>query len=478
MVQIPILSGIFTDGVADVRQSFPVNMMPVGLVSGVSNGYLRPADGLVEDGEGPGVCRGGINWLGTLYRVMGTKLVSIDASANVVEIGDVGEGGTVTFAYGFADDFTPFTDGGLAIASGGRLYLYDGSTFAQVTDANLGVCADVIWIGGYFVSTDREFLVVSDLTDPFSWSATKYASNEANPDPIVAVLRLRNEIYSLNRFTIEVFGAIVTDGTTFPFGLISGAQIQKGCIGTHACCVFLDSIAFLGSAENEAPGIYLGANGQTSKLSTEEVDHILSGYTETQLADVVVETRNDGGHAHLYVHLPDRALVFDATASRDLEQPVWFVLTSSLAGYSQYRGRHFVWAYDAWQVGDPSSSSFGHVDNSVGSHFGDVVRWEFATPMLYAESRAAQIDQLELVALPGRVALGVNATMSTSYSLDGMTWSQDATISVGSIGERTKRLQWRRQGRWRHLRMQRFRGDSNAHVSFLRLEAAVTPLAW
>ena len=86
MVQIPIISGIYADGSADFRTSYPRNLVPVPKETGISEGYLRPADGIVELGTGPGVSRGGINWNGVLYRVMGTKLVSISAANAVTEI--------------------------------------------------------------------------------------------------------------------------------------------------------------------------------------------------------------------------------------------------------------------------------------------------------------------------------------------------------------------------------------------------------
>jgi len=66
----------------------------------------------------------------------------------------------------------------------------------------------------------------------------------------------------------------------------------------------------------------------------------------------------------------------------------------------------------------------------------------------------------------------------TSYSLDGQTWSQEQAISIGGPGDRSKRLVWRRQGFMRHFRMQRFRGDSAAHVTFLRIEAQIEALAY
>jgi hypothetical protein len=68
--------------------------------------------------------------------------------------------------------------------------------------------------------------------------------------------------------------------------------------------------------------------------------------------------------------------------------------------------------------------------------------------------------------------------ISTSYSLDGKSWSQDHFISAGGPGETRKRLVWRRQGFMRNYRVQRFRGTSSAKISFLRLEAQVEALAY
>jgi hypothetical protein len=63
-MQIPILNGIYADAAPDFRTSYPKNLVPVPKQTGISAGYLRPADGVVEAGTGPGVGRGGINWNG------------------------------------------------------------------------------------------------------------------------------------------------------------------------------------------------------------------------------------------------------------------------------------------------------------------------------------------------------------------------------------------------------------------------------
>ncbi len=98
-MQVPLLSGIYTDQAGDFRRSYPRNMIPVVQPSGLSDGYLRPADGIKHFAIGPGIDRGGIEWQGTLYRVMGTKLVSVSSLGNVVVLADVGGTGQVTFDY-------------------------------------------------------------------------------------------------------------------------------------------------------------------------------------------------------------------------------------------------------------------------------------------------------------------------------------------------------------------------------------------
>ena len=435
----------------------------------------------MANGTGPGIDRGGINWQGNLYRVMGTKLVEIDSAGIVTTLGDVGGPVTelVTFDYSFDV---------LAIASGGRLYYWipvnttatsvwnpTAPILRQVTDPDLGVVLDFCWVDGYFMTTDGESLVVTELTNPMAVNPLKYGSSEIDPDPVVALLKLRNEVYALNRNTIEVFDNV--GGELFPFARIDGAQIQKGVIGTQGCCVFIERIAFLGSGRNEAPSIYVGAAATTQKVSTQEIDNILLQYSEAQLALVKLEARNDKNHQHLYVHLPDQTLVYDAAASEALQTPVWFTLVSTLNGFAQYRARNMVWAYDKWLVGDPQSSNIGYLVQDTGHHWGQQVRWEFGTLIVYNESNGAIFNRLELVSLTGSVAIGKNPQISTSYSVDGKAYSQDRSISVGTTGS-NKRLTWFQQGHMRNWRIQRFRGDSDAHVSFIRLEAQIEPLAY
>jgi len=499
-VQIPILSGAYSDGNADFRVSYPLNLTPVAQAQGISTGYLRPADGIVgfevitdyqivardgsliltRDGSqiaarstsnglgiGPGLDRGGIEWNNILYRVMGTSLVSISAAGAVTVLGTIPGTDRCILVYSF--DY-------LAIAGDGKLYLYNGTTLTQVTDPDLGTVVDVVWVDGYFMTTDGEFLIITELNNPFAVDPLKYGSSEIDPDPVVGLIKLRNEIYAINRHTIEVFQNVGTTG--FPFERIQGAQITRGSVGVNANCAFLDQIAFIGGGMGEGIAVWLGVNGNSVKISTREIDIVLADYTEAQLALAFMETRTDRDYRQLLIHLPDKTLVYDGAASAVLQQPVWYCYSSSLDGVGRYRSSRLVYAYGRWNTGDTQSNAFGYLVDDISTHWGQTVGWNFQTQIVYNESRGVVVHDLELVALTGRVALGADPRISTSYSQDGITYSQQKFIRAGKIGDRSKRLVWMQQGSFRNWRLQRFSGTSDAFLSFARLEARLEPLAW
>lgn len=465
-MQIPILSGIYTNQDSDIRTAYPRNLIPVPKQSGIATGYLRPADGIVELAATPGRDRGAINWRGVCYRASGTSLIGVAANGAVTVLGSLPGIAQVTFDYSFDR---------LIIAANSGLFYFDGGSISQVSDPDLGTVIDALWVDGYTMTTDGVSLVVTELNDPYSVLPTKYGSSEADPDPIIALLKLKNEPLAINRYTIEAFSNIGGEG--FPFQRIDGAQIQRGAIGTHACCTYADAVAFLGSGRNEAPAIWLGANGLSNKISTREIDLLIQQYSEAELALVLLEQRVDKSHQMLYVHLPDVTVVYDIAASKELGEHVWFRLASSLVDASIYTARNMVWCYDQWIVGHSSLPKIGYLSSAIASHWGELIGWDFGTMVIYNESNGAIFHQLELICLTGRAVLGVNSTLWTSYSIDGEVWSVERAISAGKRGERNKRLVWFQQGAMRNWRIQRFRGTSDAMLSIVRLEGLLEPLA-
>ena len=136
----------------------------------------------------------------------------------------------------------------------------------------------------------------------------------------------------------------------------------------------------------------------------------------------------------------------------------------------------FVWNGDKMVFGDPTTNRLGYWDINNSLHYGDNVTWDIKTQLVYPEGKRAIVDKLELVALLGRNQN--EASVRSSFSVDGIVWSQERQIVLDRFNRSTKRLAWFRDGLISQWRIQRFSGDSSANLSILRLEVEVSPLVY
>jgi hypothetical protein len=461
MVAVPIIEGVYVDTKGRFRVALPVNYCPVVQAQGISSGYMRPAEGLVATGEGAAPCRGAIVWNGAVYAVMGPRLCRITEAGDVEVIGTIGGSGRVQMTYSFTH---------LAIASGDQLWLYDGMALARNVDADLGAVKSLVWVDGYFMTTDGTSLVVTELGDPFSVNPLKYGSSEIDPDPVVGLVKVRGEVYAVNRNTIEVFQNV--GGALFPFQRVNGGQIMRGALSAQLAVTFEETVAFVGGGRNEPPSIWMAANGTANRIASREVETLLQGY---DLTGAWLDTRTDAGASYLHLHLPDQTLVFDAQASAATNSLVWFSLKSNTG---HWRAAAMVWAYGKRMVFDTDTGAFGEMSGEVSSHWGQRVNWELTTPIIFNNTNGGAVDALELTGTPGHVAMGDAPQIMMQWSEDGATWSIAHTINIGRNGDRNKRMAWFRCGPIRNWRLQRFRGTSDGHVSIARLEATIRPSQW
>jgi hypothetical protein len=384
---------------------------------------------------------------------MGTKLVSITAGV-VTEIGDVGGEGRCSFDYGFDR---------LAIRSGEALWYWTGSTLAQVTDVDLGPVRDLLWIDGYFMTTDGTSIVVTQLTDPTAVDPLKYGSAEQDPDMVTGLIEIRGEVYVLGRHTIEVMQNV--GGNGFPFAAVEGAIIPFGCVSASAKCAFGESFAFIGSAKGEAISVYVAGQGTATNISTRALDTALSKIGNP--AAIELEQRVYRKERRLVVHLPDESWVFCETASNFFKQPVWYRCRS---GYGKpYRLRNAVESDGDWFCGDTESSAVGRMVHDESTHFGEPAEWYFDTPLIEGDGQPFVLKALELIGLPGRVPHGQRAVMFLSWSRDGQTFGQEMALPLGAAGNRGEKMQWRPRVRFATHATLRIRGFDTSLAGISKL---------
>lgn len=461
-MRLPLLSGIIADETAEFLQSYPVNLETVPVDNKIAKAQFRMTSGATTLGAGgPGVDRGGILYNDVLYRVMGTKLVTVAADGLVTILGDVGGAGPVSLDYSFDR---------LGIRSADKLYYWD-TALTQVTDPDLGPVLDMLWIDGYFMTTDGTSVVVTELNDPTSVQPLKYGSAEEDPDMVTGLIKARDEAYVLGRNTIQVFRNV--GGNGFPFATVKGASIPVGCVGPTAKCLYGDSFAFVGSARDEAVGVYLAGSGSATRISTRAIDDELAKVADE--TTIILENRTSRAERRLLVHLPDKTLVFLLNASKTLGEPVWYVAQSGTG--AAYRLRNAVIAYGKTFVGDLNSGAVGLLTDTVSTHFGQAAEWRFDIGLLYNEAKGGIVHTIELIGLPGRAPAGVDGKAFLSMTRDGETFSVERAIPMGTAGQRNLRLQWRPRINFRNWIGFRFRGFNTAMPGFAACEADVRPLA-
>lgn len=453
MTSVPLLGGMVANGQAEFVESAPLNLEPVAIDNKISTGQFRAPAGLIPHAVGPGDDRGAIVWNGVHYRVMGTKLVSITGGV-VSVIGDVGGTGPVSLDYGFDR---------LGIGSGGKLFYLDANGLSEVTDPDLGLVNDYMWIDGYSMTTDGSYIVVTDLSDPTSVNPLKYGSAEEDPDMITGVIKVRGEAYIPGRYTVEVLQN--TGGNGFPFSVVDGATIPYGCVSPSAKCLFSESFAFVGSARNEALGVYVAGAGTAVKLSTRALDRVLAAVSDP--SSIELEAWSFLDEKRLLVHLAGETWVYCDGASRKSGERIWYRRTDC--------PRHAVELNGQWY--GAVGNEIGTLSHDVSTIMGDPVPWQFDTPFAHADGQAYILGQVELVGLPGRMPFDEEATCFFSYSTDGETWSRERMIRVGVSGSRRKRMLWRPNVRIPNYATLRFRGFDRSMPGFTKIECDVEPLS-
>jgi hypothetical protein len=459
MTAVPLLSGVLGSETGEFHLSYPLNLEPVIVNSKISQGQLKAVPGAVILGTGPGTDRGGIAWNGVHYRVMGTKFCSVSATGTVTVIGDVGSGARCKFDYSFDR---------LGINSGLALYYYDTANgLRQVTDPDLGNVLDMIWVDGYFMTTDGTYVIVTELSDPMSVQPLKYGSAEEDPDPVTGLIKYRDTAYILGRYTIQIFENV--GGNGFPFAAVKEqTTVPHGCVSPTAKCLLGDDgFAFAGSGRDEGLNVYISKDGQAVPVGCAELCDAMDALSDP--AVIELENRTDRTEHRLMVHLPDQTWVYLVEASKEAQEPVWYRIATNGA----YRCRNAVPAYGMNIVGDIETGTIGFLSHTDRLHFGVDPGWSFDCGFLYNQGLGAIVDSVELVGLPGR---GGDGAVFMSMTDDGETFSSEKSV-VRKAAERTKRIAWRPHRRIKNYLGLRFRGFGSALPGIAACEVKARPLS-
>ncbi|MCP5007894.1 MAG: hypothetical protein GY941_28760, partial [Planctomycetes bacterium] len=193
--------------------------------------------------------------------------------------------GNVTMA---SNNASPYQ---IAVCDGTDLWVWDTSTFTQVTEngwtpkdisslAGFGIISDGVVKGRFYTTAWNDFSTVSVLD---------YANAEFNPDDLRRIFVDRAECWLFGHETTEIWRL---SGSSFPLIKVTGSEMERGCIAKFSVASDDNSIFWLG----DDGIVYRGDGYNPVRISTHSVERKIAKLTNAQKSTGQAFFINFDGH--------------------------------------------------------------------------------------------------------------------------------------------------------------------------------------
>lgn len=377
----------------------------------------------------------GTIWSSTLLGALTTSTGPVRAASNMLANGDSITAivdGTNSYAYRY-------------IAAVETFGTYASFSYHQVDGAT-----HVAYIDGYFIfnKPDSSQFYVSQWGS-FNVDALSFASAEADPDNIVALIANHRDLWLINEQTTEVFND--TGNPDFPFERVQGGFIQIGCIAPNSVDKISDTIFWLGR-DKSGHGIVYAANGlQPQRISTHAVETAIQGYTIDSVKNATAWTYQSGGHSFYVLNFSGTSWVFDVQTRSWHERSY---NNNGVAERHRVQNHQYISQYGFHLVGDYADNRVYLLNESAFSDDSNSIIRIRSTPHVSADAKLVfckrfTLDMENGVGLSGGVQ-GSDPQVILDWSDDGgHSFSNEHWASAGAIGAFKTRAKWDRLGCFR-----------------------------
>lgn len=457
---VTLIKGEKHSSIVEYRDVLPVNMYAVPEPVLGAQGFLATYPGIDSFGTAIDRDRGGVynERQSKHFRVSGSRFISVSDLGVVTNIGSVGGDTQVSLPYSFNTQ---------CVISNGDMFLYTSAGgLVQVTDVNIGTPIDGVWHNGRYFLTDGEYLYHTTLADETVIDTLAYASAEFMPDAIVALDKTQdNKVVVFGRYSIEYFVDVASEN--FAYTRIESRAQKIGIVATHAKTEVDNVFYIIGGGRNESIAIHAVTVGGVNKVSTREIDLILSEYSEAELSDVRLESRFEDGMTFIIIHLPTKTVCFNITVAKKIGiENAWSILKTGLQA-EIYRAINGVYdpRINKWVYGDRVNNYLGTLNNEIFTQYDTDTpqEWLLYTPLVRLETFS--VDELEIDTIPGFNIID-DTSVFISLSYDGVTFGMEYTLNYGDMHDYNKRFIVRQLGYVSDIIGFRFRGATRSKMCF------------
>lgn len=353
-----------------------------------------------------------------LYAVTATQLVEISSNGTPTALGTIPAG-----AVDMASDGT-----NVVVVVGGAIYVWNGSTLAEVTDPDAPDASSVEWLNGFFIftETDTQQFFISPMNAPGGdYDALDFDSSDVMPDDLVAIRRNGRTLLMFGRQSVEFW--YYSGDPVFPIQRFQDDPLEVGLAGVQAASSTNEAVFWLASDKTVRR-----LDGRTAaRVSTFAIEKEIAGWSDVSLT--VASSHVYEGHLFVVFRNPDGCVVWDQATSLWHERQSYGAGTWQVGPYAYAFGKHLFGGAGVFELG-------GYDED------GQPLPFEMITPWLDNQGERFSLNEVELRMEAGAGGPVLDPKVTLSRTEDGEEWTTPVIRSFGKQGERFRRVTFSRQG--------------------------------
>lgn len=378
---------------------------------------------------------------GKVFVLSGNQLYKLDQTtgATILNLGTVEGTASRMSAEG--------NESALVLACGTKVYSTDGSTLTQISFPDSQNVFAVDTLNSYFLFCGEAGKFYWSAIGGTTVSALDYATAESQPDVLMTLKVIGDELWLFGRLSIEVWQP--TGNLDLPFQRISGRIFGIGITARDTCQKLnvngVDKVAWMGTDRR----IYM-TNPNPQRISTPWLEEKLR---TVGASTPYAATYSWNGHDYYILHI-----VGDGSFAYDMTTGLWDEVTSF--NHPNFRGACSATGINAQPLlGDDTTGKIWQMVDTQSTDDTDPVIFEW-TGMLEVVGAPVRCNNLSLDVATGKT------TSPTDDPMVQMSWSDDLgeafedgeDVPLGRQGERNERVMWTQLGQLRRPgRLFRFR---------------------
>ncbi len=376
-----------------------------------------------------------------------------------------------THLYELASDGTATARGTLVSASGvvsladngvqliivdgtaaGYVFVFATSAYAAIVSAAFYGADRVAHFDGYILlqRPGTQQLYYSGLHDAATYDGLDFASDEASPDPIIALEVQRREMVVLGTRSGQLW--FDSGDLSNPFQPIAGTSFTYGCAAAHSLRTLGGQFFWLAADADGAKCVTTLKGYEPERISSPAIEYAINQYST--VADAIGWCYQEETHQFFCLTFPTG----NQTWCFDVSTKLWHAradLDPSTGLFQRSRVEHHCAAFGKHLVAGANDGRVYVQDLDVYLLDTDPLVRQRRTPFLHQDRKLLyhsvfEVDLQTGGGLDGGVEPGTDPQVLLRWSDDSArTWSHEHWVSAGPLGQYLTRAIWRRLGRSR-----------------------------